>query len=121
MGVRSSVFVAQLEGEGHGRELGTPCHMSCAPGGSRVRPSHPPRRATRETASPRRVGGASLRERAKVASTQLGEQQLARQLRHLAPERTINWMRQPTTILMAMARSRRSALWCWSSSTLQPT
>ena len=33
-----------------------PCHMSCAPGGSRERPSHPPRRPVRPTASPRQGG-----------------------------------------------------------------
>ena len=80
----------------------------------RVRPSHPPRRATRPTASPRRSGGGNLRERAKVASTRSSPSENSSSLGSSGtsrPSRTINWMRQPTTILMAMARSRRSAVW----------
>ena len=62
--------------------------------------------------SPRRVGGGSVRERAKVArwhaQLAIREQQFARQFRHLAPELD-HQLDPPPHDQMAMARSSRSA------------
>ena len=89
--------------------------MSCAPGGSRVCPSQPPRRATSSTASPRRAGGGRWRDLAKTVRTRssASENSLPRQVRHLAPEPD----HQLNAPRIAMARCSRSAD---NSSTLQP-
>ena len=121
--VRSSVFVMQFEGKGHGGELGIAVPQDlCAWGVACT--SEPPAEACEQLDRPAqmlwwsevaRAGeGASTRSSMSLNSTSVGRSGTSR------PSRTFNWMRQAMTILMAMARSRRSALWCWSSSTLQP-
>ena len=123
-GVRSSVFVAQFEGEGHGCELGIAVPQELRTGGVACA-SQATRRGVRAVEPPRPGVGvgrgcASVRRwRARAA-----------QCRRIAPRRAARAPRaephhqtgcaQAMTILMAMARSRRSALWCCNSSTLHP-
>ena len=60
------------------------------------RPSQPPRRPTSSTASPRRVGGGSLREWAKTASTRNSSSENSRSPGRSGTSRpswTINWIR----------------------------
>ena len=123
MSVRSSVFVTQFEGEGHGNELGiaVPHELRARRVTGAPEPSAEVCDQTDGVAEG--SGGGSSRERAKVASTRSSPSQNSSSLGSSGtsrPSRTINWMRQPTAILMAMARSRRLAVWCCNSSTLHP-
>ena len=72
--------------------------------GRRWRPSHPPRRPTRPTASPRRAGGGSLRAAGEGgdarATRHRRRSRPARQVGHFAPElRPSTGWRHPMTIL----------------------
>ena len=124
MSRRSSEFVPQFKAEGHGNHVGCSRATSVAPRAGRVcARATRPRRPTRPTASPRRAGGGSLREAGgrwraratrhrRTAGRSAGRAPRARAGTHQLGCAT------PMTILMAMARSSRSAVWCCNSSTL---
>ena len=81
--------------EAHGDELGVAIPQELRAGGSRLRPSHPPRRPTRPTASPRRVGagGAGAGEGRQHAQLAVGRTSGGRSAP--GPSWTINWIRHP--------------------------
>ena len=121
----SSEFVPQFEGEGHGNQLSVAVPQQLRPGrfagGVRAttrrgaRSGRPRRRGASAAAA--RVNGRRWRARATRHRKTAGRP-AARAPRARAGPST--GCATPMTILMAMARSSRSAVWCCNSSTLQP-